>query len=325
MDIQRTGILLFLFVAVIVYAAGQTAPAAGAKMDVDQVPIRVNVSLVNLPVSVTNLQGQFVTGLTQGNFQVYEDGQLQKISSFEDEDIPATVGLLVDHSGSMGAILPEVSAAGVAFAKSSNPKDELFVVDFNDIVSLQLPAAKPFTSDTRELEKAVSEVKAEGRTALYDAILVALHQLRSAQSERQSLIVVSDGGDNASKHKFAQVLTEARASKASIYTIGIFVENQADQNPGVLEKLAKTTGGQAFFPRSMNEVSSICSQIARDIREQYTLAYSPSRPDSDGGYRKIEVKVHAASHEKLHVRTRAGYQPGPKTLPSFAAGAQGSS
>ncbi len=319
---QRIGIIFPLFLMLAVSAAGQTAPTPPVKKDEAQTPIRVDVSLVDLPVSVTNSQGQFVPGLTQGNFQVYEDGQLQQITSFDDEDIPATVGLLVDHSGSMGAILPEVSAAGVAFAKSSNPKDELFVVDFNDIVSLQLPAAKPFTSDTQELEKAVSEVKAQGRTALYDAILVGLRQLGSGHSERQALIIVSDGGDNASKHKFAQVLAEARASKASIYTIGIFVENQADENPAVLEKLAKATGGKAFFPRSVNEVSSICAQIAHDIREQYALAYSPSKPDSEG-YRKIEVKVHAANHEKLHVRTRAGYEALPKVIPSAATGAPG--
>ncbi len=325
MPIRRVGLVLLLFLMVRVPATAQIAPAATAKAPEGQSAIRVNVNLVDLPVSVTNSRGQFVSGLAQGNFRIYEDGRAQKITIFDDEDIPATVGLLVDHSGSMRPILPEVTAAVIAFAQSSNPNDEMFVVDFNDIVSLELPAAIPFTSNFRELEKAVSEVRAEGRTALNDAIMVALDQLHSAHHDRQALIIVSDGGDNASKNKFAQVLSEARASKASIYSIGILGATEADQNPGMLEKLTKATGGKAYFPHSVSEVAAICAQIARDIREQYILGYSPSSADLEGSYRKIEVKVDAPNHERLHVRTRAGYELPPKLTPHSPVSAPGTS
>jgi Ca-activated chloride channel homolog len=323
MPIQKGGFLLSLLLIMALAGTMQTVllePANGAEA---QSAIRVNVNLVDLPVSVTNSHGQFVTGLGQGNFRVYEDGRLQKITVFEDEDVPVTVGLVVDHSGSMRPILPEVSAAAVAFAQSSNPKDEMFVVDFNDIVSLEWPSARPFTSDTQQLRMAVSAVNAEGRTALNDAILVALNQLRSSHRDRQALILVSDGGDNASKHKFSEVLSEARASKAVIYSIGIFGPTEADQNPRMLEKLAKATGGQAYFPHSVDEVASICTQIARDIREQYMLGYSPSNAGLEGSYRKIDVKVDAPNHERVRVRTRAGYELPPKPTLATSAGAQG--
>ena len=312
MRTYNAGFALSLILSVSTSAAAQTGPTERAKEVENQAAIRVTVNLVDVPVSVTNSQGQFISGLAQENFRVYENGVPQKITAFQDEDNPVTVGLLVDHSGSMRPNLPEVTAAAIAFAQSSNPEDEMFVVDFNDIVSLVLPAATPFTSDFRDLEKAVSGVNADGRTALNDAILVALDHLRSAHRDRQALIIVSDGGDNASQHKFDQVLSAARASKASIYSIGIFGANQADQNPKMLEKLANATGGRAYFPLSTKEVSSICTQIARDIREQYTLGYSPSNAAMDGSYRKIEVKVDAPKHEKAHVRTRPGYVSPPK-------------
>jgi Ca-activated chloride channel family protein len=316
MPTQRIGFVLSLFLLAAVPVMAQNAPTKNAG---GQSGIRVNVNLVNLPVSVTDSQGQFVSGLARGDFRIFEDGRPQNITLFEEADIPATVGLLVDHSGSMRPILPEVSAAATAFARSSNPKDEMFVVDFNDIVSLELPAAVPFTSDVRQLEKAVSGGSVEGRTALNDAIAVGLDQLRSAHRDRQALIIVSDGGDNASKHKFAEVLSQARASKASIYAIGIFAANEADRNPGVLEQLAKATGGKAYFPQSVNEVAAICTQIAREIRTQYTLGYSPSNTNSEAAYRKIAVKVDAPNHARLHVRTRAGYLVSqPKPTPSSA-------
>jgi len=324
MRIKNAGFALSLFLSLGICAAAQTAPTEPIKESETQPAIRVTVNFVDVPVSVTNAQGQFISGLAQGNFRVYENGLAQKIAVFKDEDNPVTVGLLVDHSGSMRTKLPEVTAAAIAFAQSSNPKDEMFVVDFNDMVSLVLPAATPFTSDLGELEKAVSGMRADGRTALNDAILVALDHLRSAHRERQALIIVSDGGDNASKHKFAQVLSEARASKASIYAIGIFGANQADQNPEMLEKLAKSTGGRAYFPLSVKEVSSICTQIARDIREQYTLGYSPSNAALQGSYRKIEVKVDAPNHERLHVRTRPGYASPPKSATNPSVRATGS-
>ncbi len=210
-----------------------------------------------------------MSGLPRESFHVYENGHPQQISLFEDGDVPATVGLVVDHSGSMHSILPEVSAAAVAFAQSSNPKDEMFVVDFNDIVTLALPGAVPFTSDVRQLEKAVSGVRAEGRTALNDALFVAFNQLRSAHRDRQALIVVSDGGDNASKHNFSQILAAAKNSKATIYAIGIFGANEADKNPGDAREAGEDVGGKSLFSSfgggSYDDLHADCPRHSRRV------------------------------------------------------------
>jgi Ca-activated chloride channel family protein len=311
--VRNVGVFLSLAVFSILFVMpqgtrAQSTPAAAPQGEKAASRISVNSNLVDLPVKVTDRQGRFVSDLKKENFRVYEDGRVQEITLFENGDIPATVGLVVDHSGSMLAKLPEVSAAAIAFARSSNPQDEMFVVNFNDFVSLELPANIPFTSDVHMLEKAVSNVTARGRTALNDAISAALDQLQWAHHERQALIIVSDGGDNASKHTFAQVLAQAQRSKAVIYSIGILdVDDNREQNPGALKKLAKATGGEAFFPGSAKEVASICQQVARDIRQQYTLGYAPASAGARDVYRKIEVQVVAPSHEKLRVRTRAGY------------------
>jgi Ca-activated chloride channel family protein len=325
MHILRAAFTLSLVLSTTFPVRAQTAPPVPTINAGTQSALRVNVSLVDVPVNVTNSAGQFLSGLAQGNFRVYEDGRPQQITFFENEDIPATVGLVVDHSGSMGQKLPEVSASAVALAQSSNPEDEMFVVNFNDIISLELPAAAPFTSDVLQLERAVSAVRAEGRTALNDAIIIALNQLQSSHRDRQALVIISDGGDNASRHNFKQVLMAARKSNAKIYTIGIFGPNEADQNPGALEKLAKTTGGKAFFPESVTDVALICTQIAHDIREQYVLGYSPSSADEGISYRKIEVKVDAPNHQRVRVRARAGYIPLPQATPSSQGSGIGTS
>ena len=160
-----------------------------------------------------------------------------------------TVGLIVDHSRSMGPKLPEVAAAVSAFAQSSNPQDEMFVVDFNDDVSVELLDGKPFTNDPHELEKAVSAVSARGRTALYDAVAEGLNHLQFGHWDKKALIIVSDGGDNASRHKFSQVLALAQRSQVVIYSIGLVDANE-EENPNVLRRLCKDTGGIAYFPTS---------------------------------------------------------------------------
>jgi Ca-activated chloride channel family protein len=311
--LRNAGVFLSLTVFSSLYGvpqgtSAQSAPAAVPQGEQAASKISINSNLVDLPVKVTDRQGRFVADLKKENFRVYEDGRIQEITLFESGDIPATVGLIVDHSGSMHTKLLEVNAAAIAFSQSSNPQDEMFVVNFNDFVSLGLPANIPFTSDIRKLGKAVSNVTAKGRTALNDAILAALDQFHWAHRERQALIIVSDGGDNASKHTFAQVLAQAQRSKAVIYSICILdVDDEGEQNPGALKKLAKATGGEAFFPGSAKEVASICQQVARDIRQQYTLGYAPTSAGTRDAYRRIEVQVIAPGRERLRVRTRGGY------------------
>ena len=272
--------------------------------------ISVDVNLVVLHATVCDQRGRFVSDLREQDFEVYENGVRQQIKLFAHEDVPITAGLLVDHSGSMKPKLAEVSAAARAFVQASNPDDEMLVVNFNEHVELGLPDSIRFTSDPVKLEEAISRAPATGMTALYDAIAVALRQLQSGSREKKVLVAISDGGEIANVHKLPQILKLAEQSSAIIYTVGIFDEDDTDRNPAVLKKLAAATGGIAFFPKELNEVTGICTRIAKDIRNQYTIGYAPSEPAKPGEYRTIRVTASAPHHGKLSVRTRAGYRAG---------------
>ena len=280
--------------------------------------ISVNSELVALPVRVTDANGNVVSGLNQQDFTVFEDGRPQKLTLFQQEDAPVTVGLVVDHSRSMGPKLAEVSAAVSAFAHSSNPQDEMFVVDFNDDVWLQILGGKPFTHNAKDLETAIAAVSARGRTALYDAVVEGLNHLRFGHCEKKALIIVSDGGDNASHIKYSQVLDLAQRSQVLIYSIVLQGDGQ-EENPGALRRLSKSTGGISYFPRSAETIASISALIARDLRDQYTLGFAPEKQTTAASFRKIQVKVSAPGHTNLHVRYRPGYfaveprQPFPRS------------
>lgn len=272
----------------------------------EQPKISVTTEMVVLPVNVTDSNGAFVSGLQREQFRVYEEGRLQNVTLFKEEDSPVTAGILVDHSRSMGPKLAEVSTAVSTFARSSNSEDEMFVVDFGDNVSVEWMDGKAFTSDPQILEKAVSAVSARGQTALYDAVAEGLKHLELGNREKKALIIVSDGGDNASHQKFSEVLTLARQAHAVIYSVGLFGGSE-EENPAALEKLCKETGGIAFFPRPGQSISAIAKAIARDIREQYTIGYAPPKEPQRNSFRKIAVKVSAPNRGRLRVRTRAGY------------------
>jgi len=275
----------------------------------------VDVALVVLPATVSDRQGGFVSDLGEQNFEVYENGVPQRIRLFRNEDIPVTVGLVIDHSTTMRPKLAEVTAAARTFVKSSNRDDEMFVVNFNETVSLGLPGTTRFTNRTADLEDAIAAAPAGGETALYDAISKALEELQAGSRDKKVLIVVSDGGDNASTRSLIQIMKLAEQSSAVIYTVGLFDENDPDRNPGVLKHLAQATGGEAFLPEKLGEVVAICERIARDIRHQYTIGYVPTNPARDGSYHAIRVIARAAGHDRLSVRTRAGYRAGaaPRT------------
>jgi Ca-activated chloride channel homolog len=281
--------------------------------------ISVNSELVALPVRVTDVKGDVVSGLTLQDFTVLEDGRPQKLTLFQQEDAPVTVGLVVDHSRSMGPKLLEVTDAVRAFAHSSNSQDEMFVVDFNDAVWLQILGGKPFTHSADDLEKEVAAISARGRTALYDAVAEGLNHLRFGQCEKKALIIVSDGGDNASHQKFSQILELAQRSQVLIYSIVLQGDGQ-EENPGALRKLSKATGGISYFPSSAQTIASISALIARDLRDQYTLGFAPEKPANGASYRKIQVQVSAPGRGKLHVRYRPGYFAVDTTLPSPQSG-----
>lgn len=301
---QQWALKITLLLSTVLGSAAQQVPTPP---DPDGSKISVDVNLVVLHATVYDQRGHFVSGLTEQNFRVYEDGILQHISRFGHDDVPITAGLVVDHSGSMRRKLAEVSAAVRVFVQSSNPGDQMFVVNFNEAVQLALPG---FTNDASQVEQAISKAPAGGETALYDAIVTALEHLKAGTLEKKILLVISDGGDNASHCSFARALQMAEQSNAIIYAVGIFDEDDPDRNPGTLRRLARSTGGMAFFPSDLSQVSSICEQIARDVRSQYMLAYQPANPVAHGDYRSIRVTASAPHHGKLIVRTRTGYRVG---------------
>jgi VWFA-related protein len=285
-----------------------------------QAKIVVDTNLVLLPVKVTDAHGTFVSGLKLEDFRVFEDGQSQKLTVFEYGDTPVTVGLIVDHSRSMGGKLQDVVTAVYSFAHLSNPQDEMFVVDFNDDVLAELMKGKAFSNDPKELELAVNAVKARGRTALYDAVSEGLHHLQYGHLQKKALIIISDGGDNASHLKYAQVLAQARQSQALLYAVGLIGSNVEEENPGLLRRLCKDTGGIAYFPREGQSVADVAKEIARDLREQYTLGYTPLNIQRAGSFRKVEVKVIAPDHGRLRIRTREGYSTAAPTQPTAQLG-----
>jgi Ca-activated chloride channel family protein len=289
------------------FVSGAQVPQPSQSGSGDEYTLKLNANMVILSATVLDRHNALVSGLNKDDFQIYEDGVLQQIKNFSHEDIPVTAGILVDNSGSMGPKRADVIAAALAFARSSNPQDQMFVVNFNDHVSFGLPASTPFTDQQDQLQVALSGITSIGETSLYDGLAAALEHLKLGNRDKKVLILISDGGDNASKHSLTQVIDMAKHSAAIIYAIGIFDEQDGDQDPGVLRRFAKETGGEAFFPESSREIASICEGIARDIRTQYTLTYVPTIASQDGRYRAIEVKASMRGRGRLSVRTRTGY------------------
>lgn len=304
-----------LLLGVLVGHAASQAPPSRTVNNPAAFRISVDVALVVLHATVTDRQGTLVSHLDEQDFQVYEDGVLQSIRLFKNEDIPVTVGLVVDHSTTMQPKLAEVAAAAQTFVGSSNREDEIFVVNFNEKVSLGLPDHIRFTNNTTQLANALTSMRTEGQTALYDAIAKALVEMQAGSRDRKVLIVVSDGGDNASARSLAQVMKLAGHSSAAIYTVGIFDADDPDRNPYVLRRLAEATGGEAFLPKQVGEVVAICERIARDIRHQYTIGYVPTNPARDGSSHAIRVLARAKGRGRLFVRTRTSYIAGSAPRP----------
>jgi len=268
---------------------------------------RARTDLVVLHVAVLDRASQFVPGLEQRDFHVREDGLLQSISVFEREDTPATIGLVIDNSGSMRAKLADVTAAANAFARASNTANEVFITDFNEHVWSGLPAGLPFTSDLAVLTQGLAHIQAFGQTALYDALNRSLDQLQLGTRRRHVLVVISDGGDNASKARLEDVLKRARDSEVVIYAIGLYDESSDEPNPEVLKELAAVTGGEALFPDDTHQATQALERIARGIRSVYTIGYTPSNVTRDGRFRRVEVTLDPKQDKHLKVRARIGY------------------
>jgi VWFA-related protein len=308
MNVSRAKlVLLLMFVGG--YSGGQLSPTSKAQ-DPEPYRIAVDVDLVVLHPTVRDRKGRFVSDLGEQDFEVYEDGVRQSIRLFQYEDTPVTVGLVVDHSRSMWPKLGQVTAAARAFVRSSNPADQMFVMNFNEAVSLGLPDAIPFTNNSTALEGAIANAPAAGMTALYDAVVGGIEHLQAGSRGKKALLVISDGGDNASAHDLASVLKVAEQSSAILYTIGLFDDDDPDRNPKVLQRLAKETGGEAFFPGELSAVVAVCESIAHDIRNQYTIGYVSTNATPKGTHRAVRIVARAAGRGKLFVRARAGYIAG---------------
>jgi VWFA-related protein len=271
------------------------------------------VDLVVLHATVVDSKGQFVPGLTQDNFHVYEDKVEQKISVFSAEDVPVTMGLVIDNSASMKDKRPQVNAAALSFVRTSNAADEIFVVNFNDEYYLDLD--EDFTSNQQELHEALEKIDTRGSTALYDATVASLDHLKKGHKDKRVLLVITDGDDDASSKSFAYTLKVAVESNAVIYAIGVFSDDDRKNNKKMVRKstkdlteLAEATGGLAFFPARLEDVDPVCIQVARDIRNQYTLGYYPTNTATDGTFRAVKVDlVEPKGKGKLSLRTRSGY------------------
>jgi len=270
-----------------------------------------NTDLVVLHVNVKNNHGAYVTDLRQNAFAVFEDGRPQTIRFFAQEDAPVTMGLLVDSSASMYANRDDVIAAASAFAAASNPRDELFALVFNERVRPALPAASAFTSDREFFRSALARIFVpSGRTALFDAVSAGLDYLRRGRYERRDLVLISDGGDNASRTTFNEVIARTQASSALIYTVAPPGPIGRDGNPKLLERLARATGGEAFAPKDERRIAETLIHIAQDVRQTYTLGYVSTNTARDGAFRQVRVVAEAPDRRPLVIRTRDGYRAG---------------
>lgn len=271
-----------------------------------------NVDEVVLNVSVFDENHHLINDLTKDDFKVWEDGVPQAVAAFQHQDVPVSMGILVDNSGSMRDKRAAVNAAALDLVKASNPDDEAFVVNFSDEAYID----QDFTSSISKLRDGLSHIDSRGGTALYDAVVASADKLeKDSKRSKQVLLVITDGEDNASSLDLEQTIHKVQSLEGPVvYSIGLLFGSETDPREGrrakrALQLLSDETGGLAFFPKSLADVDSIAAEVAMDIRRQYTLGYHSSKPMTDPGYRSVKVEAHGNSRSKLIVRTRSGYYP----------------
>ena len=275
-----------------------------------------HVDEVLLHATVQDDKQHIVTNLDRGAFTVFEDGKPQSIISFHHEDIPVAMGIVIDNSGSMREKRNKVNQAALNLVRSSNPRDEVFVVNFNDEYYLD----QDFTNDLLKMKEALEKIDARGGTALYDAVVASAEHLKhNARLEKKVLFVVTDGEDNASNETLEQAVKQLQEENGpQVYAIGILGDEEHPKRARrALEIIAQRTGGIAFFPKTLDEVDEISRTVARDIRNQYLIGYKPTNPRGSGGFRLVRVEAKAKGHSKMTVRTKSGYYAG--TQPAGAA------
>jgi Ca-activated chloride channel family protein len=287
------------------------AASAGSFFDLlsanqtDDYILHSQVRLVLLDVSVKD-KGNFVPGLSKESFSVFENGRPQRIKVFANDDVPVTIGILVDESRSMAPKRSDVLAAAQIFIEQSNQEDEVFILHFNDRVTRGLPPNVLFSDDPAQLRAALHRGIPEGKTALNDAVVAGLEHLELGRRDKKTLVVISDGGDNASAHTRQDMMGMVERSAATIYSIGLFQADDQDRDPGILRQLAKISGGEAYLPPDSSEMAPVLRRIAKDIRTRYTIGYAPST--DNGPLRHVQVRAAAPGHGNLVIRTRTSYR-----------------
>src|SRR5580693_1925213 len=275
-----------------------------------------DTKLVPLHVSVIDKNGKLVTNLPQSAFKVYEDNVEQPLKIFNREDVPVSMGIIIDNSGSMREKRPKVAAAALELVKESNPQDEVFIVDFNDVAYLDAP----FTNNIKKLEQVLDKIDTRGGTAMRDAISMSIDYAKeNGKKSKKVLLVITDGNDNTSDVTLEQIVRKAHQSEVLIYCIGLLNEEEPREGRAAkraLNELAVASGGLSYYPKSLSEVESITPQIAHEIRNQYILAYTPLNAALDGTFRAIKVTVKAPGNPT--VRTRNGYYASPIPPPKPA-------
>lgn len=270
---------------------------------------RADTRLVILPVSVADKSGKLVTDLAQKSFKVFENGIEQPIKIFKREDVPVSLGIIIDNSGSMKEKRQKVEVASLDLVKASNPQDEVFIVNFNDDAWLDVP----FTSDLKRLEAGISKIDSRGGTAMRDAINLSLDYLKKeGKRQKKALLIITDGNDNASGISLEKLVNRAQQDEVVMYAIGLLDEEErreAKIAKRALDTLTHESGGLSFYPKGVAEVDQLTLQVAREIRNQYTIGYSPTVQAMDGSFRQIKVTVNGAS--RASVRTRTGYYATP--------------
>jgi Ca-activated chloride channel family protein len=289
-------------------AIALSAQSKNAQPD-EQATFRADARLVVLHATVVNKSGHLLTDLTQKAFHVYENGVEQPIKKFLREDVPVSMGLIVDNSGSMRTKRQRVEASALALVKASNPHDEVFIVNFNDEAFLD----QPFTSDIKELERGLAKIDSRGGTAMRDAIRMSIDYLKeNGKKDKKVLVVVTDGDDNNSSGTLENLVKAAQQSEVLIYTVGLLSEEEkreAKRATRALNAIAEATGAKSYYPKELKDVDGVCQQVAHDIRSQYIIEYSPINPALDGSFRQIKVVANGPNHPI--VRTRSGYYATP--------------
>ncbi len=304
-------LLSSLILASLVSFAQPAKPPSAAQPPGDDFVFRADTRLVILPISVVEKNGKLITNLQQKAFKVFENGVEQPIKIFKREDVPVSLGIIIDNSGSMKEKRQKVEIASMDLVKASNRQDEVFIVNFNDDAWLDVP----FTSDIKAMEDGVAKIDSRGGTAMREAISESLDYMKKeAKRQKKVLLVITDGNDNASSITIEKLITRCQQNEVLIYAIGLLNEEERREARiarRALDALAHETGGQAYYPKGVAEVDQITLEVAHELRNQYTIGYSPTVQAMDGSFRQIKVTVNGPGHPV--VRTRTGYYATPDT------------